>query len=560
MSILKILSNQESLIKPTIIKETHWAAHVPFARWLVSELKPNTFVELGVENGHSFFNIAEIMHKIVSQPKCFAVDTWLGDDFTSKYSEDVYNGIVKTNQEIFQNQNVLLRMQFDTALSKFENKSIDLLHIDGSHMYQDVKKDFQEWLPKVSNDGIILIHDIQVRDPEFGVYDFWQEITQSFRHIEFFHGFGLGVVFVGEKSYQRLSRDYGIHTKEFVGFFEVLGAKYIKNIEINLSQLKISQQSEYNRISKLNHALLDELKSVKNSRIWKASLPYRYIKNEISSLYKYVSVIPFFKIKSNKLQNGLFKLEECKSQNAKIAVIFHAYYADEILDVVRNLAVINIPFDMYVSSHEPINESNFAQLSQMQHIKIDYFENKGRDILPFIRIFQKYSFYEYQFVLKVHTKKSNWVYSKYANILGIESGKSWKNQLLRDLLGNQRNFLEISKIFENDKNIGIVTSLDSLISVRRNKGGNKLSIWIIMRELGIRRNLNFYKFPAGSMYWFRPEIFSREIIQKLSTLVFEEELGQTDGTMAHGVERIVGVLVKNSKYLMVGHKFETSNE
>ena len=81
-----------------------------------------------------------------------------------------------------------------------------------------------------------------------------------------------------------------------------------------------------------------------------------------------------------------------------------------------------------------------------------------------------------------------------------------------------------------------------------------------MRELGIRRNLNFYKFPAGSMYWFRPEIFSREIIQKLSTLVFEEELGQTDGTMAHGVERIVGVLVKNSKYLMVGHKFETSNE
>ena len=105
MSILKILSNQESLIKTTILRETAWAAHVPFARWLVSELKPNTFVELGVENGHSFFNIAEIMHKIVSQPKCFAVDTWLGDDFTTKYSEDVYNGVVEINQEIFQNQN-----------------------------------------------------------------------------------------------------------------------------------------------------------------------------------------------------------------------------------------------------------------------------------------------------------------------------------------------------------------------------------------------------------------------------------------------------------------------
>jgi hypothetical protein len=560
VSILEILSNQESLIKPTIIRETHWAAHVPFARWLVSELKPNTFVELGVENGHSFFNIAESMHKINSQPKCFAVDTWLGDDFTAKYSEDVYNGVVEINHKIFQNKNVLLRMQFDTALSEFENKSIDLLHIDGSHRYQDVKKDFQDWLPKVSEDGIILIHDIQVRDPQFGVYDFWQEITQSFRHIEFFHGFGLGVVFVGENSYQRLSRDYGIHTKEFVGFFEVLGAKYIKNIEINITQLILSQHSEHKRIRELNHALLDELKSVKNSRIWKVSMPYRYIKNEISSLYEYVSAVPFFKIKSNKLQNGVFKSEEVKSQNAKIAVIFHAYYTDQILDVVRNLAVINIPFDLYVSSHEPINESNFAQLSQMQHIKIDYFENKGRDILPFIRIFQKYNFYDYQFVLKVHTKKSHWVSSNYANPLGYESGEAWKNQLLSDLLGSQRNFLEISKIFENDKKIGIVASSDSLISVRRNMGGNKLSIWRIMKELGIRINPTFCKFPAGSMYWFRPEIFSREIIQKLSTLVFEEELGQSDGTMAHGVERMVGVLAQNSKYLIAGHEFETSNE
>jgi len=143
VSILNILSEQESLIKPTIVCETHWAAHIPFARWLVSELKPNTFVELGVENGSSFFNIAEGMHKVNSNSKCFAVDTWLGDDFTSKYSEDVYNSVIKINQEIFKNQNVLLRMQFDTALSRFENKSIDLLHIDGSHRYQDVKKDFQ---------------------------------------------------------------------------------------------------------------------------------------------------------------------------------------------------------------------------------------------------------------------------------------------------------------------------------------------------------------------------------------------------------------------------------
>lgn len=560
MSILKILSNQESLIKPTIIRDTHWAAHVPFARWLVSELKPKTFVELGVENGHSFFNISESMHKINSQSKCFAVDSWLGDDFTSKYSEEVYNGVVRINQEIFKNQNILLRMQFDTALSEFADKSIDILHIDGSHTYQDVKKDFQEWLPKVSYDGIILIHDIQVRDPEFGVYDFWQEITQSFRHIEFFHGFGLGVVFVGENSYKRLSRDYGIHTKEFVGFFEVLGARYIKNIETNLVQLSLAQKNEYSRIKELNYILLEELKSVKNSRIWKVSLPYRYIKDKILFTYKYFSLIPFFKNESIELQNKPFKSVESKTQKARIAVIFHAYYKDEIPAVVRNLAVINIPFDLYISSHEPISESYFSQLTQIQQIKIEYFENSGRDIQPFIRILQKYNFYGYQFVLKVHTKKSNWISSNYSNPIGIESGEIWKNQLLTDLLGSTRNFIEISKIFEDNNKIGLVTSPSSLISIKRNMGGNRIKMWKIMRVLGIQRIPAFCKFPAGSMYWYRPEIFSRETIQRLSTLIFEEEIGQSDGTIAHGFERIVGVLVQNSKHLVVGHQFENSNE
>jgi lipopolysaccharide biosynthesis protein len=81
-----------------------------------------------------------------------------------------------------------------------------------------------------------------------------------------------------------------------------------------------------------------------------------------------------------------------------------------------------------------------------------------------------------------------------------------------------------------------------------------------MRKLGIRRVPIFSKFPAGSMYWFRPEIFSQQVIQNLSTLNFQDEFGQYDGTMAHGFERIVGVLVHKSKYLMVGHNFEASDE
>ena len=37
--------------------------------------------------------------------------------------------------------------------------NIDLLHIDGSHKYEDIKRDVKDWFPRVIKGGIILLHD-----------------------------------------------------------------------------------------------------------------------------------------------------------------------------------------------------------------------------------------------------------------------------------------------------------------------------------------------------------------------------------------------------------------
>lgn len=39
------------------------------------------------------------------------------------------------------------------------NKPFDYIYIDGSHVYEDVKKDFEDWLPKLSKGGLIAFHD-----------------------------------------------------------------------------------------------------------------------------------------------------------------------------------------------------------------------------------------------------------------------------------------------------------------------------------------------------------------------------------------------------------------
>jgi hypothetical protein len=92
----------------------------------------------------------------------------------------------------------LIRATFDEALTHFEDGSIDLLHIDGRHFYDDVKYDFSSWRPKLSDRGIVLFHDTQVRKRGFGVYKLWSEVASGAPSFEFFHEHGLGVLGCGK--------------------------------------------------------------------------------------------------------------------------------------------------------------------------------------------------------------------------------------------------------------------------------------------------------------------------------------------------------------------------
>ena len=87
-----------------------------------------------------------------------------------------------------------MRMLFNDAVNHFEDASIDLLHIDGLHTYEAVQEDFNNWYSKVSPGGIILFHDIDARQSDFGVWKFWAELESQYETFAFHHGFGLGVL------------------------------------------------------------------------------------------------------------------------------------------------------------------------------------------------------------------------------------------------------------------------------------------------------------------------------------------------------------------------------
>jgi O-antigen biosynthesis protein len=180
-----------------LLKESAWNEHVPFGMLLVELQRPRVIVELGTHCGVSYCAFCQAVTETGAGASCYAVDTWAGDSHTGPYGGDVYENL-KAHHKQYESFSQLLRMTFDEALQQVSDDSVDLLHIDGLHTYEAVKRDYSTWLPKMSERGIILFHDTVVTEGDFGVHRLWRELTPSFPHFNFEHGCGLGVLAVGE--------------------------------------------------------------------------------------------------------------------------------------------------------------------------------------------------------------------------------------------------------------------------------------------------------------------------------------------------------------------------
>ena len=177
--------------------ESAWWGHVPFAHWLVASLKPRCIVELGTHNGVSFAAFCEAVQRSGASTRCYAVDLWEGDEHAGHYGEEVYADLQPFIASRFGTYAELMRMKFDEALPYFEDGFVDLLHIDGLHTLEAVTADFESWRPKLSERGIVLFHDINVRERGFGVWRLWEQLRDLYPSFEFLHGHGLGVLCVG---------------------------------------------------------------------------------------------------------------------------------------------------------------------------------------------------------------------------------------------------------------------------------------------------------------------------------------------------------------------------
>jgi hypothetical protein len=186
---------QSILFKPIYNAPSAWKGHEIIANYLISYLNPNIFVELGVHNGFSYFSFCQSVVETKAKTKCFAVDNWIGDKHAGFHEIDVFEKVNSHNNNNYLNFSKLLKMNFDDALDEFKDHSIDLLHIDGLHTYEQVKHDFNTWKPKLSDDAVVLFHDVNEFRDDFGVHKLFDELIKDYKyHIIFPHAHGLGLI------------------------------------------------------------------------------------------------------------------------------------------------------------------------------------------------------------------------------------------------------------------------------------------------------------------------------------------------------------------------------
>ena len=216
----------------------------------------------------------------------------------------------------------------------------------------------------------------------------------------------------------------------------------------------------------------------------------------------------------------------------RIAAVIHIFYT-ELAEEIKNL-LYNVPakIDVYIST---VSEEKKFELEKIfadfnnGRVTIKIFPNRGRDIAPAFIGFKD-------------------IYKNYATnrLFG------WREYLYNNLLGSQEILRGIFKVMENPR-VGIIfPQYFSPIRISVNWGENYSLTQKFLSDLRINLDThNLLEFPAGSMFWFKPAALAPIFESELTFEDFPEELGQTDGTLAHAMERSFLYIAESAGYSWV---------
>ena len=142
----------------------------------------SVFVEIGCWKGKSTTYLGvELINSNKNNTKLFCIDTW-GENDDGEYDNELslqnktlYDEFLRNIKPLQDNklEIISIKDRSDNAYKTFDDNSIDFLYIDGSHLYENVKKDIELYFPKMKPNSIMAGHDWQSEDVVRAVEEFF---------------------------------------------------------------------------------------------------------------------------------------------------------------------------------------------------------------------------------------------------------------------------------------------------------------------------------------------------------------------------------------------------
>jgi len=222
-------------------------------------------------------------------------------------------------------------------------------------------------------------------------------------------------------------------------------------------------------------------------------------------------------------------------------IVVHAWYAREFAELLDALHEARLDLPLMVTTSTEQRGAIEEVLRRCGAVaEIHEFENRGRDILPFLRLAPSLIAAGYSFVLKLHTKRSP----------HLADGAHWRRAMTHSLLSQPLPVIRYQ--FAPGSDVGLMAPTGQLAALAAHWGGNESELRAFGQACGVAlEDVNLATFPAGSMYWVRLAALEPLLYGPLRASEFAPEAGQIDGTAAHVVERSIGLSVNLAGFRMI---------
>jgi hypothetical protein len=318
--------------------------------------------------------------------------------------------------------------------------------------------------------------------------------------------------------------------------------------------------------------LRDELTDIYNSRAWHficamravkdfVRNPFRFFKNRMKRIPLVVRAASVFGVRSRSRPiipkasrvreiERLFRRDERQLimlskiparplAGMRVAVHLHLFYLDMAPYFKEQLSRLPVRFDLFISVTEDGGgiSAYFEELTHVADVTVEVVENRGRDVMPMIKHFGQ-RLAGYDVFLHIHSKKSPHS--------GTLSG--WLAYLMRNLLPEQPQ--KILSLFAGHPELGILypepTDAFPYWTLTNGINFEQMSRLFDMLSLDFPVNEKYPDFPVGTMFWARGAALAPLLAAPVEG--FPDERGQTDGTLAHAVERSLGMIAAHTGY------------